>query len=200
MNPSDKYGQLMWTIRYRFDLINILRQSSVEPFIQAESAAFHGRKIVEGIAFACLVGIENSSTEIPKKTTGQWNAEKIFKQLQSKHLNAFPSPAYIRQPTPEQKSAGSTGIIQNIPERRLTPDELIKIYQGFHRWLHELNPYSHKGKSDFYEKNCTNLWRDLERLHLFIECHLIGIKGKAFLCVLWDSVSHQTQVIGLSKK
>lgn len=200
MNPSDKYAQLMWTIRYRFELIKILRQSSVDPFIQAETAAFHGRKIVEGIAFACLVAIENSSIEIPGKAIGQWNAEKIFKQLQWKRLNAFPSPAYIRQPTLEQKSACSMGIIQNIPERRLTPDELIKIYQGFHKWLHEVNPYIHKEKSDFYAKNCTNLWTNLEKLHLFIECHLIVINGKAFFCVLWDSVSHQTQVIGLSKK
>jgi hypothetical protein len=59
MNPMENYCSLMWTIRARFDVIDTLRQSSADFFSPAESAAFHCRKIVEAIAFACLVAIDN---------------------------------------------------------------------------------------------------------------------------------------------
>jgi len=58
MDPRDTYLALMLTVRYRFDTIEALQDGSSEPFSRAETAAFHGRKIVEAIAFGCLVAVE----------------------------------------------------------------------------------------------------------------------------------------------
>ncbi len=200
MNPIENYGSLMWTIRYRFDVIETLRQSNAEPFSRAESAAFHGRKIVEAIAFACLVAIENGLKNVPRDVRGQWNAETIFKSLKSKKLTVLPSPSMIRQATPEEKSTSDVSVtIEGIPERRLTHDDLIKIYQGFHAWLHEVNPYTYQGHSEFYTQRSATLWKDLERLHLFVERHFISIHGAGFFCVLRDSSDQQTKVLPLAK-
>jgi hypothetical protein len=145
MNPIENYDSLMWKIRYRFDVIETLRQSNAEPFARAESAAFHGRKIVEAIAFACLVAIENGLKNVPRDVRGQWNAATIFKSLKSKKLIVLPSPSNIREATPEEKSTSDVSkTIEGIPERRLTHDELIEIYQRFHQWLHEVNPYTYQ--------------------------------------------------------
>jgi hypothetical protein len=194
MNPMQKYCSLMWTIRYRFDVIETLRQSSTDNFSQAESAAFHGRKIVEGIAFACLVAIENGLKNVPRNAKGQWNAETIFKNLKSNKLTVLPSPSVIRQATPE-----ASVTIEGIPERRLTHDDLIKIYQRFHAWLHEVNPYTYQGHSEFYTKKSATLWKDLEKLHLFVEHHAISIHGAGFYCVLRDSSDQQTKVLSINK-
>lgn len=200
MNPIENYGSLMWTIRNRFDVIEALHQSSVDPFSRAESAAFHGRKIVEAIAFACLVTIDHGLKNIPKDAKGQWNAEKIFKSLESKNLSILPSPSIIRQATPEEQATNGVNItIEGIPERRLTCDGLIKIYQRLHAWLHEINPYVHQRHAEFYTKKSEALWADLVSLHLFIERHFISIQGAAFFCVLRDVHDQQTKVIPFSK-
>src|SRR5688572_3043490 len=52
------YLDLMSAIRDRLDVIDRLASTTGADFARAEAAAFHGRKIVEGIAFACLVATE----------------------------------------------------------------------------------------------------------------------------------------------
>ena len=125
MEPRDNYLSLMQTIRSRFDVIEELKESAADPFSRAEAAAFHGRKIVEAIAFACLLAIENGLKTIPRDAKGQWNAESIFKSLKSKRLEVLPSPSHIRQATTEeQSSSGVNVVIEGIPEKRLTHEEL----------------------------------------------------------------------------
>lgn len=138
MTPLENYGSLMQTIRGRFDIIGQIKASTAADFARAESAAFHGRKIVEGTAFACLVAIENGLATVPKNTKGQWNAEDIFKRLKKKGLKVLPSPSVIRQATPdEEKEHGVKTAIEGVPDRRLTHDELIAIYRRLHGWVHE---------------------------------------------------------------
>ena len=181
-------------------MIEILRQSSTDPFSRAESAAFHGRKIVEAIAFACLVAIDNGLKNIPRDAKGQWNAETIFKSLKAKNLTVLPSPSNIRQATSEEKSTNGVSVtIEGIPERRLTHENLIEIYQGLHAWLHEVNPYTYQGHLDFYAQKSVVLWQDLEKLHLFVERHFISIHGAGFFCILRDCQDQQTKVVPLNK-
>jgi len=200
MNPIENYGSLMWTIRGRFDVISVLRQSNLDSFSRAESAAFHGRKIVEAIAFACLVAIDNGIKKIPPDAKGQWNAETIFKRLKAKNLNVLPSPSKIGQPTDEEARVNNVKFtIEGIPERRLTHENIIEIYQRLHAWLHEINPYNNKGHEEFYLQKSDMLWEDLERLQLFVERHFISIHGSGFYCVLHDTQDNQTKVIPLNK-
>ena len=85
--PVQQYESLMTTIRQRLDVIEMLRSTSLDAFSKAETAAFHGRKVVEGITFGCLVAIENGLRQIPRDAKGQWNADKILKSLHSKNIN-----------------------------------------------------------------------------------------------------------------
>ena len=105
INPMENYCSLMWTIRCRFDVIDTLRQSSADFFSRAESAAFHGRKIVEAIAFACLVAIDHSLKYVPRDAEKQWNAETIFQNLKSKNLTVLPSPSIFRHTYAEEKTS-----------------------------------------------------------------------------------------------
>lgn len=79
----------METIRNRLDVIAQLKQSTADDFARAEAAAFQGRKVVEGIAFACLVAIENGLPVVPKDAKGKWNAEDIFKNLKKEGIGGF---------------------------------------------------------------------------------------------------------------
>lgn len=200
MDARDTYLSLMLTIRERFDSIEVLRMTSNTTFARAEVCAFHGRKIVEAIAFACLVAVENGLKEVPRDAKGQWNAETIFKNLKSKGLSVLPSPSLIREASMEERRENNVkGFIDGIPERRLSHEDLVGIYQTFHAWLHEVNPYVHSGQEAFMSAKLQTLWADLARLRLFVERHFISIRGEAFFSVLWDSQDGQTKVGSFSK-
>lgn len=199
MDARDSYYSLMLTIRERFDAIQAL-QALPASFPQAEAAAFHGRKIVEAIAFGCLVAIENGLKHVPRDAKGQWNAEEIFRSLKSKNLTTLPSPSRFRPATKQEQQENNVNVaIEGIPERRLSHDDLIGIYKALHAWLHEVNPYVNKDHASFHSERSGGLWVDLERLRMFVERHFISIKGEAFYCTLWDSQDNKTKVGSLTK-
>jgi hypothetical protein len=200
LTPLQQYQALMETIRHRLDLIAALREVVGNDFTRAESAAFHGRKVVEGIAFACLVALDNGFKHVPKDAKGKWNAADIFNSLGKKGLNVFPSPSEFREPTPEEKlQLRVTAVIEGIPSRRLTKDDLISIYERLHRWLHEINPYVAGDQDAFVVNHSATLWRDLLKIDLFMDRHVTSIAGEAFFCVLRDKIDGKTKVGSLTK-
>lgn len=198
--PQELYLELMQVVRNRLDIIETLSKSSVDDYGKAEIAAFHGRKIIEAISFGCLIAIKNGLKHIPKDAQGQYNAETIFKMLNKKRIEIFPSPSLIRYATQEEiKDHNVKGVIEGVPERRITREELIKKYQRMHNWLHELNPYTKDGQEIFHQKNAPQLWKDLEEISLFLQSHVMSIKGEAFFCTLKDKIDGQTKVSSFSK-
>ena len=200
MQSFEIYLSLMQMIRARLDVINALKESNADDFTRAETAAFHGRKIVEAIAFGCLVATEHGLKTVPRDAKGQWNAEDIFKSLQKKRLSTLPSPSTIRSATDEERSATNCNIvIDGQPDSRLTHEELIDIYRRLHSWLHEVNPYTNKDHSTFYSKHASHLWEDLAKLDRFLDKHFVSIHGAGFFCVLHDNQDGKTKVVALDK-
>lgn len=198
--PQDKYLSLMNTIRYRLDLAMSLSELGGDEFSTAETVAFHGRKIIEGIAFGCLVATEHGLKNIPKDSNGQWNAEKILASLKRKKITTFPSPSIIRLPTDEERDTKNVkAVIEGIEENRIPHVDLISIYQSFHRWLHEINPYVGNDRDSFVEKYKDKLWDDIACINKFIEKHFIAISGEGFYCTLRDDVDGSTKLISVSK-
>jgi hypothetical protein len=74
----EQYRALMRNIRARFEVIEGLKLSKSSEYAQLETAAFHLRKSIEGVAFGCLVAIENGLKSVPRDAVGQWNADRIF--------------------------------------------------------------------------------------------------------------------------
>lgn len=196
----DKYIDLMAIVRKRFDAIYEIKLLDKESFYLSETVAFHGRKIIEAIAFSCLLAVDNSLNSVPKEAKGQYNAEKIFKTLRKKGINALQNPSNFRTANEQEKNQhGVTSVIEGIPEKCLTYDELIKIYQNLHNWLHELNPYVKKGHLEFNSKNSAQLWRDIEKLEGMVERHAMTVRGIGFYCTLRDKDSGDTKMIAISK-
>lgn len=198
-SPLSNYYELMRTVRIRLDLIENLKKIEGDAFSRAETAAFHGRKTIEAIAFACLVATENGIKNIPKDAKGQWNAEKIFKNLKKKDIQTFPSASTIRFSNREESvNFNVLGTIEHTPWVQLSHSDVISIYQRLHRWLHELNPYVTSSRDAFCNLHECGLWTDLSKIDKFISKHLIQIRGKAFYCVLRDKCDGQIKVISLN--
>lgn len=197
--PLQNYQDLMQTIRNRFDLLDLLKANDLNSFSVNETAAFHGRKILEGIAFSSLVAVDHGLNKIPSDTKGQWNAEKIFSRLSSKNILALPSPTAIRYPSESEKHLNTGLVFDGIPDRRIDLTELKAIYQRMHKWMHEMNPYTFNGYEIFIKENSSILWADLRRLYLFLEVHFIAIRGSGFICVLRDSKDGATKVKAMAK-
>lgn len=199
-SPEQMYLDLMSSIRDRFDLVAKLAAESGGDFGRAETAAFHGRKIIEGIAFGCVVATEKGLKHIPRDAKGQWNAETILNGLQKKGLKTFPSPSILRKASPEEQAEHNVSItVEGVPERRISTSDLVAMYQRMHRWLHELNPYVTKDKATFYANHGQLLWADLSAIERFIERHFISLSGQGFFSVLRDSRDDMTKVLPLSK-
>jgi hypothetical protein len=199
-SPPDQYVDLMQNARRRFDLIDALRAVDTDKFLKSETAAFHGRKIIEAVAFACLVATKNGLKSVPNDVGGQWNAEKIIRSLIKKQIGVFPSPSVIRVATEEEKLQDNAKItIEGIPERRISQSELIDTYRRLHQWLHELNPYVDSNRAAFLLQHEAELWNDLTRLHRFLERHFIAINNQGFYCTLRDTNDGTTKIVSLTK-
>lgn len=190
----------MQVVRKRLDFIEELRAIKQDNYWISEIAAVHGRKIIEAIAFGCLISAKNGLKYIPRDVQGHYNAETIFVVLGKKKIEVLPSLSIIRNATIEEiKMYNVKNVIEGIPERRITKEELIKKYRRLHGWLHELNPYTKSGQEEFYQKNESLLWRDLDEVSLFIQSHFISIQGEGFFCILRDKIDGLTKVGSLSK-
>ena len=193
------YLELMTVVRERLDTVNLLASAPDANFAHAEAAALHGRKVIEGIAFACLVASQHGQGFVPRTARGQWNAERIL-DLCSKGIIPFPSPSIIRYATEEERKLYNVKCtVAGVPERRIPIREFITMYRRMHPWLHELNPYASPTRGEFYRQNGQQLWDDLARIDRFIERHCITIAGRGFFCVLRDRVDNQTKVLPLQK-
>ncbi len=199
-NPVAQYQSLMCTLRRRLDLVAALKSVNADVFSKAESAAFQGRKVVEGIAFGCLVAAENGLRSVPGNARGQWNADRILSRLQAKRIDIFPNPSALRVPTEDERATHSVAlVIEGLPERAMTHDGLRAIYARLHKWLHEINPYIEADRETFVSRYEAILWGDLSKLRLLVERHFIAIGGRGFYCTLWDSQDGSTKVLPLNK-
>lgn len=199
--PEERYLDLMRTVRLRFDAIESLRSEEALSFAQAESAAFHGRKIVEGIAFACIVAVDASKTVIPREARGQWDARAILLKLKRKGLAVLPSPSHLRRATDDEiAKQGVENVIEGIPEARLSEEQLLQIYNRLHGWLHEANPYVHESHTAYFDKHGSMLWSDLGALRKFMQRHMTSINGHGFFCTLWDSTDGKTKIVSMSRE
>ncbi len=199
-SPQEMYLKLMEVVRHRFDVIKKLSESAVDDYGKSEIAAFHGRKIIEAIAFGCLISAKNGLKHLPQDAQGQYNAQAIIKSLSKKGIVVYPSPSIIREASSEEREMHNVKVVvEGIPERRITKEEITKKYQRMHNWLHELNPYTKQGQKEFHQNNSKQLWKDLDELSLFLQSHVMSIKGEAFFCILKDKYDGLTKVASLSK-
>ena len=192
IKPRDKYLALMTNVRARFEVVENLSLNSESAFANFETAAFHLRKSIEGIAFGCLVALDQAFKEIPRDAKGQWNADNIFIKLKKRADLVFPE-SFLR----EEPSAGMPGVQHHLvaqPDINLSVDEVRDIYRRTHKWLHEWNPYIEQLGRDF-EKSKNQLLEDLPRVWNWIVQHRIGIGGHVFLGILKDPQDGQVRIV-----
>ena len=171
----------MRNIRARFEIIEGLKLSHTSDYPELETAAFHLRKSIEGVAFGCLVAMENGLKSVPRDAVGQWNADRIFARVAKCDPIIFPFAINREDPSPE-----STGIQHHLVKNEasnLSIDDLRSVYRRTHRWLHEMNPYIPITANTF-AKLRRDLLADIVSVWNWLLHHLIAASGEVFLTVL----------------
>lgn len=200
MEPTQIYLSLLDGVRRRFDSIAALEATASDEYSKAEFIAFQSRKIIEAVAFCCLVAVHNGLKIVPNDAKGQWNAEVILKNLKKKHPDTFPGPNRLRLPeTEEEKANDAKWVLEGVPERRLTHGSLIAMYQRMHGWLHEINPYTSKNKEKYLSGHAAELRNDVKALQEMLECHVIIISGEGIVAMLRHPTPNQSYVGSISK-
>ena len=192
-----QYQSLMTNIRARHELVSGLGLRPSSEFVDFETAAFHLRKTIEGVAFGCLVALENGLKKIPRDARGQWNADKIFSKLKKRDELVFPES--FKRENPD----GSAGIVVQhhiVPrkETNLTVEEVRNIYRRLHVWNHEWNPYVAENKTKFKQRKAEviefgpKLWN-------WLVVHMIGIGGEIFLAGLKEGPEGRVNLVAATK-
>ena len=186
----------MFRIRERFATIHELSQNPASWSV-GETIGTHLRKIIEGIAFGCVIATEHSVKNAPRNATGHWNAESIFVALKKLGEFPYPDPNQIRLPTPEETRAHRPKVvIEGLIGNRIPVDDLRDIYRRTHPWTHEDNPYVARPAND---KNFAQLLADADRVEAMLLVHRIGIEGRSFICTFYDSQTGELKVFPIEK-
>ena len=194
--PGARYADVMMRIRERFDAIQIVREGPAS-WTLGETIGTHLRKIIEGIAFGCVIATEYAVKNVPRKVVGQWDAETIFTALKKSGDFPYPDPNRIRRPTAEEISAQDVNlVVEGVVENRITVDDMRSIYRRTHAWTHEDNPYVNRPSS---ERNLSTLLQDVDRVERMLRLHRIGIQGKSFLLILRDEKDGLLKVQAIEK-
>ena len=192
LRPDMQYRALLVNIRARYEIINDLQVSIESDFASLETAAFHMRKSIEGIAFGCLVALENGLKTIPRDAQGQWNADRIFIRLLKQPDLVFPE-AFKREDPPEGVDPRIRHHIVPNEQANLNVDQVRKIYRRSHKWTHEWNPYIESLSGDF-DKHRAELVDDVPKIWNWLLTHMIGIGGRVFLGLLKDGDDQAVRV------
>lgn len=191
--PNIQYRMLLTNIRARYEVINGLALKEGSDFATLETAAFHMRKSIEGIAFGCLVALENGLNAIPRDAQGQWNADRIFTRLSRQDELVFPESFRRVDPPKGSDPIVAHHIVKNT-EVNLSVDEVRRIYRRSHKWVHEWNPYVESFGRD-YAVYRAELLADLPKIWNWLLAHMIGIGGKVFLGLLKDGDDQAVRVV-----
>ena len=182
-----QYRALMQNVRARYEIIEGLKLNGEAEYPQLETAAFHLRKSIEGVAFGCLVAMENGLKSVPRDAIGQWNADRIFAKVSKRTPVIFPV-SITREDPPE----GAVGVDHHMAENttaNLSPPDVRIIYRRTHKWLHEMNPYLTLTINKFAELR-VSLIADIQSVWDWLVHHAIVAEGEVFLTVLKDPEGH----------
>jgi hypothetical protein len=171
----------MRNVRARFEIIESLKLSVDSDYPKLETAAFHLRKSIEGVAFGCLVAMENGLKAVPRDAVGQWNADRIFAKVDKRKPLIFPFAIDRKDPP-----AGSKDVQHHIvkdEQRNLSIADVRSIYRRSHTWLHEMNPYIPITATKFSSLR-DSLLKDIVSVWSWLLHHIIAADGEVFLTVL----------------
>jgi hypothetical protein len=195
-NPVQTYCDLAFKLRNRIEFAETILTVNAPSSQIVETVCLQGRKIIETIAFMSLVATEHGlgSLRVPRDVKTHWNAKTIFERLKKKNIDILPSPSRMQKTDDKRFDY----IFAGVPENRLSYDDLIHMYETFHRGLHEPNPYVQSDESAFYKKLLDGLNTDIAKLRRFTWIHFIGIKGQAFMVDLKNTLGN-TYVLPVTK-
>lgn len=171
----------MRNIRARFEIIDTLQLSETSEYPALETAAFHLRKSIEGVAFGCLVATENGLKKIPRDAVGQWNADKIFSRMSRHKPLIFPCSIDVQSSVNEDEAAKHHIVVNEADN--VSIDEIRSVYRRTHFWLHEANPYI-AITLDKFVKLRSQLLLDIVAVWRWLLHHLIAADGELFLTVM----------------
>ncbi|UYY58909.1 hypothetical protein [Sphingomonas sp. S2-65] len=176
-----QYRLLMRNIRARFEIVDSLKLSHTSDYPELETAAFHLRKSIEGVAFGCLVAMENGLKSVPRDAIGQWNADRIFSKVAKRTPVIF--PVAIDREDPPAEAVGVQHHLVTNKDCNLSVDQVRAVYRRTHRWLHEMNPYIPITADKFSELR-ADLLADVVSVWKWLLHHFISASGEVFLTVL----------------
>ena len=198
--PSHRYGKVMTRISDRFRLIDQIKSLGRGNFSANEGIAFQLRKIIEGVAYGCVISSETGSKDKVRSARGHWNAKNVLNELDKKRRLSLPNPSLLRAASDEESSKDDVKwTIEGQPNKCLTKAQIIEIYEQTHAWLHELNPFYNTPKF-FLEKHEDALWNSSVSMEEMLSKHFIALMGEGFYCTLFDQQTGTVKVLPLSRQ
>lgn len=173
LEPAPAYETSMALIRNRFIAID---QELIDetPLNRAERIALHVRKIVEGVAFSCLSGVEHRNQQTLQDQRSK-DADKLLSWLHSKQLLRLPTAQRFEPPPTREYKAVLAGAAQHDVDI----DYLKSAYSRASSLIHERHPEGLTG--DAIASELSAIEEDAKRLRSWLWLHIMFLRGEGFL-------------------
>ena len=168
----NEYRKLMIDIKTRSEFIEQLDTSLPRHIGWLESVCLQIRKILENIAYACLVA---NGQHMPNKIRRKYNPDEILSKLDQVIPGCWPEPVLTNKPEPTaRRHPQDAGTIDTRPSGDwLIRAELPEIYGRLGDLLHNRNPL----RSSYNDINyfITRLPKWHHRIRQLLTKHKIAI-------------------------
>jgi len=191
LEPAAAYEATMAIIQRRF--LAIANKPDDETALnRAERVALHVRKIVEGVAYGCLSGVEHRNQQTLKDQRSK-DADKLLSWLKAKNLLKLPAAQRLEPPpSPEFKMVlAGAGIYD------LDVDRLNAAYSRASALIHERHP--ERLSADGMALELAAIEQDAEQLRSWLWLHTMFLRGEAFL-VQMGQAGTKSFMVSLSRQ
>ncbi len=139
----DRYFAELYGIKNRLIIIDRFIKLNITTGVvglDVEFVCLQFRKLIEQIAMLSLIAHVEEYAKIQSRFATQWNAKKIFKELEELNENFYPIPAKINE---DERGKFIDPILNND---FLSKDDFLELYQICSSVIHAENPYVEEPK------------------------------------------------------
>lgn len=194
--PSERiptiYAQLMEQIKVRIQAaqesmkMGVERKDSPFAYLHAEFCYLQIRRVVELIALAVVVAHNEEEEFRINGLVGNWNADRIFGELEKLSPLAFPKPFKVNN-----GAAVDDVVIQD--RGYLTKQSMMKIYHECGKLLHVGSLKELTKARRHYDVGEISKW--LNRFIRFLDAHVVTLPNMRAMLIVQMASGHGNSVI-----
>ena len=199
--PLRNYENLMLVIKQRLLFIEEFNNKNVD-FLKVELIAIQLRKIIEGVAYACVCACELGEERLSKEILEAYDARNVFLELTKKNLGFVPRPCSFKYEGMKRVEEWKISK-KDVPRSDvfLSASGYLGAYKKLHQYAHEFHPHRphHLLHKDGLQRAINVLGPIKTRLSNSLWQHFIPFGNRALVIDFGQKDKRAPEAFGIQK-